>query len=145
MSTWFGISAEFTLRPDVDRDALATAITAYNQEAITATAARRLDEETLRVETEGEMSHDEIAQLQAGLADLVERFGAGQPVKVNVAAEHDYEGRSWSYWLGPKAAVLVELARELAWRKETLEAEYDRQIALLVDMADSTFVKTEGW
>ena len=62
-----------------------------------------------------------------------------------MVSEYDYEGRSCSYWLGPKAAVLVALAQELAWRQETLAAAYDRQIVLLADMADDAFCATEGW
>jgi hypothetical protein len=144
MSTWFGISTEFTLKPDHDPAALTAAIVAYNDATIP-TAARLVDAETLRVETEGEMGSDTPDRLRAGLADLVERFGYGQPVKVHVVSEYDYEGRSCSYWLGPKAAVLVALAQELAWRRETLSAEYNQQIALLADTADDAFVATEGW
>jgi len=144
MSTWFGISAEFTLKPDVDLAALTVAIAAYNT-ATRPTAAHLVDAETLRVETEGEMGCDTPDRLRAGLADLVARFGDGQPVKVSVVSEYDYEGRSCSYWLGPKAAVLVALAQELAWRRETLGAEYNRQIALLADTADDAFCATEGW
>ena len=157
MSTWFGIAAEFTLKPDVetgtapadvcrrkDRTALAAAMAAYNTITLP-TATRLLDEDTLLVETEGEMSHETTERLRAGLADLVERFGDGQPVKVRVVAEHDYEVRSCSYWLGSKASVLTELAQELAWRRETLDAEYDRQIARLADLADEAFCATEGW
>lgn len=144
MSTWFGISTEFTLKPDYDPAALTAAIAAYNV-ATTPTAARLVDAETLRVETEGEMGCDTPDRLRAGLADLVERFGDSQPVKVHVVSEYDYEGRSCSYWLGPKAAVLVALAQELAWRRETLAAEYNRQIALLAGTADDAFCATEGW
>jgi hypothetical protein len=144
MSTWFGISAEFTLKPDVDPAALTAAIAAYNT-ATRPTAARLVDAETLRVETEGEMGCDTPDRLRAGLADLVARFGDGQPVKVSVVSEYDYEGRSYSYWLGPKAAVLIALAQELAWRREALGAEYDRQIALLANTADDAFCATEGW
>jgi hypothetical protein len=144
MSTWFGISTEFTLKPDYDPAALTAAIAAYN-DATTPTAARLVDAETLRVETEGEMGCDTPDRLRAGLADLVERFGDGQPVKVHVVSEYDYEGRSCSYWLGPKAAVLIALAQELEWRQETLAAECNRQIALLADTADDAFCATEGW
>jgi len=144
MSTWFGISTEFTLKPDYDPAALAAANAAYN-DATTPTAARLMDAETLRVETEGEMGCDTPDRLRAGLADLVARFGDGQPVKVHVVSEYDYEGRSCSYWLGPKAAVLIALAQELEWRRETLAAEYNRQIALLADTADDAFCATEGW
>jgi hypothetical protein len=144
MSTWFGISTEFTLKPDHDPAALTAAIVAYNDATIP-TAARLVDAETLRVETEGEMGCDTPDRLQAGLADLVARFGDGQPVKVSIVSEYDYAGRSYSYWLGPKAAVLVALAQELAWRRETLTAAYDRQIALLANTADDAFVATEGW
>ena len=101
MSTWFGISAEFTLKPDTDRDSLTAAIAAYNTATIP-TAARLVDTETLRVETEGEMGCDTPDRLRIGLADLVERFGDGQPVKVHMISEYDYESRSCSYWLGPK-------------------------------------------
>ena len=143
MSTWFGISAEFTLKPDVDPAALTAAIAAYNT-ATRPTTARLVDAETLRVETEGEMGCDTPDRLRAGLADLVARFSNGQPVKVHVVSEYDYEGRSCTYWLGPKAAVLIALAQEQEWRRETLEAEYHRQIALLADMADDAFCATEG-
>jgi len=144
MSTWFGISTEFTFKPDYDPAALTAAIAAYNDATIP-TAARLVDAETLRVETEGEMGCDTPDRLRAGLADLVERFGDGQPVKVHVVSEYDYEGRSCSYWLGPKAAVLVALAQELAWRQETLAAAYNQQIGLLADTADDAFCATEGW
>lgn len=144
MSTWFGISAEFTLKPDVDPATLTAAIAAYNT-ATRPTAAHLVDAETLRVETEGEMGSDTPDRLRAGLADLVERFGDGQPVKVHAVSEYDYEGRSYSYWLGPKAAVLVALAQELAWRQETLAAAYNQQIGLLADTADDAFCATEGW
>jgi len=144
MSTWFGISTEFTLEPDHDPAALTAAIAAYN-DATTPTAARLVDAETLRVETEGEMGCDTPDRLRAGLADLVERFGDGQPVKVHVISEYDYEGRSYSYWLGPKAAVLVALAQELAWRLEELRAQYAREFDLLAGAADDAFVATEGW
>lgn len=144
MSTWFGISTEFTLKPDHDPAALTAAIAAYN-DATTPTAARLVDAETLRVETEGEMGCDTPDRLRVGLADLVERFGDGQPVKVHVVSEYDYEGRSCSYWLGPKTAVLVALAQELEWRQETLAAEYNRQITLLADTTDDAFCATEGW
>jgi len=144
MSTWFGISTEFTFKPDYDPAALTAAIAAYN-DATTPTAARLVDAETLRVETEGEMGCDTPDRLRAGLADLVERFGDGQPVKVHVISEYDYEGRSYSYWLGPKAAVLVALAQELAWRLEELRAQYAREFDLLAGAADDAFVATEGW
>ena len=144
MSIWFGISTEFTLKTDYDHAELAAAIAAYN-DATTPTAARLVAAETLRVETEGEMGCDTPDRLQAGLADLVARFGNGQPVKVSIVSEYDYAGRSYSYWLGPKAAVLVALAQELEWCRETLTAAYDRQIALLANTADDAFVATEGW
>ena len=144
MSTWFGISAEFTLKPDVDPAGLTAAIAAYNT-ATRPTAARLVDAETLRVETEGEMGCDTPDRLRAGLADLVARFGDGQPVRVSVVSEYDYEGRTYSYWLGRKAAVLVALAQELEWRRETLAAAYDRQIALLAETADDAFCATGGW
>jgi hypothetical protein len=144
MSTWFGISTEFTLKPDYDAAALTAASAAYN-DATVPTAARLVDAETLRVETEGEMGCDTPDRLRAGLADLVTRFGDGQPVKVHMVSEYDYEGRSCSYWLGLKATVLIALAQELAWRREALSAEYNRQIALLADTADDTFCATEGW
>ena len=144
MSTWFGISAEFTLQPGVDQADLAAALAAYNT-ATLPTAARLVDAETLRVETEGEMGSDTPDRLRVGLADLVARFGDGQPVKVSVVSEYDYEGRTYSYWLGRQAAVLAALAEELIWRQEALAAAYNRQIALLADTAADAFCATEGW
>ncbi len=144
MSTWFGISAEFTLQPDVDQAVLAAALAAYNTATLPA-AARLVAAETLRVETEGEMGSDTPDRLRAGLADLVARFGDDQPVKVSVVSEYDYEGRTYSYWLGRQAAVLAALAEELAWRQEALTAAYNRQIALLADTAADAFCATEGW
>lgn len=144
MSTWFGISTEFTLKPDVDPAALTAALAAYNT-ATRPAAARLVGAEIVRVETEGEMSHDTPDRLRAGLADLVARFGDGRPIKVQVVSESDYAGQSYSYWLGPKAAVLTALEQDLAWRLEALRAQYARELNLLADRADDAFVETEGW
>ena len=142
MSIWYSISAEFTLRPDVDRHALAAAVTAYEEATVPAV---RIEEDTVTVEAEGDVCRGTADDLRAGLVRLIHDFGDGAAVHITTRSSDDDDEGPWRSYAGRKAAVLTALEQDLAWRLEALRAQYARELDLLAGMADDAFVETEGW
>lgn len=142
MSIWYSISAEFTLRPDVDRHALAAAVAAYEEATVPAV---RIEEDTVTVEAEGDVCRTTAEDLRAGLIRLIRGFGTGEAVHITARSSDDDDEGSWHSYAGRKAAVLTALEQDLAWRLEALRTQFARELALLADKADDAFVETEGW
>ena len=142
MTIWYSISGEFTLRPAVDRVALAAAVAAYEEQTIPAVT---IAEDTVTVEAEGDMCRTTAANLRAGLVRLIRDFGAGAAVHVTTRSSDDADEGPWHSYVGRKAAVLTALAQDLAWRLEALRAQYACELDLLAGAADDAFVETEGW
>ncbi len=142
MTIWYSISAQFTLRPDADRHALAAAVAGYEKQTVPAVT---IEEDTITVEAEGDMCRTTADDLRTGLVRLIRDFGDGEAVHITTrSSDDDDEGPLHSY-AGRKAAVLTALEQDLAWRLEALQAQYTREFALLADTADDAFVETEGW
>jgi hypothetical protein len=125
MSIWYSISAQFTLRPDADRPALAAAVAEYEGGTIPAV---RIEDDKVTVEAEGDVC----------------RTTADEAVHITTRSSDDDEG-PWHSYAGRKAAVMIALEQDLAWRLEELRAQYARELSLLADKADDAFVETEGW
>ena len=142
MTIWHSISAEFTLRPDADRCALAAAVAGYEAQTIPAVT---IEEDTIAVEAEGDMCRTTADDLRAGLVRLIRDFGDGAAVHITTRSSDDDDEGPWHSYAGRKAAVLTALAQDLAWRLEALHAQYTREISLLAEAADDAFVETEGW
>ena len=142
MTIWYSISAQFTLRPDADRAALAAAVAAYEETTVPSVT---IEADTITVETEGDMGRTTADNLHAGLVRLIQDFGDGAAVHVTTRSSDDDDEGAWHSYAGRKAAVLIALAQDLAWRLEALQAQYARELALLADKADDAFVATEGW
>ncbi len=147
MTIWYSISAQFTLRPDADRHALAAAVAGYEEQTVPAVT---IEEDTITVEAEGDMCRTTADDLRAGLVRLIRDFGDGEAVHITTrSSDDDDEGPLHSY-AGRKAAVLTALEQDLAWRLEALRAQFAREVSLLADAAaympaDGAFVETEGW
>ena len=141
MTIWYSISAQFDLRPDADRAALTAAVAAYEEQTVPAVT---IEGHTFTVEAEGDMSRTTADDLYAGLVRLIRDFGAGAAVHIATRSSDDDEA-AWHSYAGRKAAVLIALAQDLAWRLEELQAQHTRELALLAEMADDAFVETEGW
>ncbi len=147
MTIWYSISAEFTLRPDTDRHALAAAVSAYEEVTVPAV---RIADDTVTVEAEGDMCRGTADDLRAGLVRLIHDFGDGAAVHITTRSSDDDDESPWHNYAGSKAAVLAALEQDLAWRLEALRAQYARELNLLADKAaympgDDAFVETEGW
>jgi hypothetical protein len=141
MSIWYSISAQFTLRPDADRPALAAAVAEYEGGTIPAV---RIEDDKVTVEAEGDVCRTTADDLRAGLVRLIRDFGSGEAVHITTRSSDDDEG-PWHSYAGRKAAVMIALEQDLAWRLEELRAQYARELSLLADKADDAFVETEGW
>lgn len=142
MTIWYSISAQFTLRPNADRLALAAAVAAYEEQTIPAVTIK---EDTVTVEAEGDMCRTTADDLRRGLVRLMLDFGDGAAVHITTRSSDDADERPWHSYAGRKAAVLVALEQDLAWRLEALHAQYARELGLLAGAADDAFVETEGW
>ncbi len=142
MTIWHSISAEFTLRPDADRRALAAAVAGYEEQTVPAVT---IAEDTITVEAEGDMCRTMADDLRTGLVRLIRDFGDGQAVHITTRSSDDDDEGPWHRYAGRKTAVLAALKQDLAWRLEALHAQYARELALLADTADDAFVETEGW
>ena len=142
MSVWYSISAEFTLRPDADRHALAAAVAAYEEATVPAV---RIADDRVTVEAEGDMCRGTADDLRAGLVRLIRDFGDGAAVHIATRSSDDDDEGPWHSYAGRKAAVLAALEQDLAWRLEALRAQYARELNLLADLPDDAFVETEGW
>ncbi len=142
MSIWYSISAEFTLRPDADRHALAAAVAEYEEATVPAV---RIADDTVTVEAEGDMCRSTADDLRAGLVRLIRDFGDGAAVHITTRSSDDDDEGPWHSYAGRKAAVLIALEQDLTWRLEALRAQYTREISLLAQAADDAFVETEGW
>ena len=142
MTIWHSISAEFTLRPDADRRALAAAVAAYEEQTIPAVT---IVDDTVTVEAEGDMCRTTAGDLRTGLVRLIRDFGAGAAVHITTRSSDDDDEGAWHSCAGRKAAVVVALEQDLAWRLEALRAQYARELDLLADAAGDAFVATEGW
>ncbi len=140
MSIWYSISAQFNLRPDVDRQALAAAVARY--EALGATVA--INDGMIAVEAEGDMSYGTADDLRNGLVMLVYRFGDYRNGDVVRVAEHLDDERLRSF-IGRKADVLVALEHDYVHRLNELRSQYESMLAQLATAADDDFVETEGW
>jgi hypothetical protein len=142
MTIWYSISAEFTLRPDADRHALAAAVVDYEEATIPAV---RIEEDTVSVEAEGDMCRGTADDLRAGLIRLIGEFGTGEAVHITTRSLDDDDEGPWHSYAGRKTAVLTALEQDLAWRLEALHSQFDRELSLLASEADDAFVETEGW
>lgn len=142
MTIWYSISAEFTLRPDADRHALAAAVAEYEEAAVPAV---HIEDDTVTVEAEGDMCRGTADDLRAGLVRLIRDFGSGEAVHITTRSSDDNDEGSWHSYAGRKAVVLTALAQDLAWRLDELRAQYARELNLLADVPDDAFVETEGW
>ena len=142
MSIWYSISAEFTLRPDTDRHALAAAVAEYEEATVPAV---RIAYDTVTVEAEGDICRGTADDLRAGLVRLIRDFGDGAAVHITTRSSDDDDEGPWHSYAGRKAAVLTALEQDLAWRLEALRAQYARELNLLADVPDDAFVETEGW
>ena len=147
MTIWYSISAQFTLRPDADRHALAVAVAEYEAQTI---PAATIQEDTVTVEAEGDMCRTTADDLRAGLVRLIRDFGDGEAVHITTRSSDDDDEGPWHSYAGRKAAVLIALEQDLAWRLEALRAQFAREVSLLIDAAaympaDDAFVETEGW
>lgn len=142
MSIWYSILAEFTLRTDADRHALAAAVAAYEEATVPAV---RIEEDMVTVEAEGDMGRGTADDLRAGLVRLIRDFGDGAAVHITTRSSDDDDEGPWHGYAGHKVAVLVALEQDLAWRLEALRAQYARELDLLADKTDDAFVETEGW
>ena len=142
MTIWFSISAQFTLRPDADRQALAAAVAGYEEQTVPSVS---IEEDAVTVEAEGDMCRTTADDLRSGLVRLIRDFGSGEAVHITTrSADDDAEG-PWHSRAGRKTTVLAALEQDLAWRLEALHAQYAREITLLAGAADDAFVETEGW
>lgn len=141
MTIWYSISAQFTLRPAADRPALAAAVAAYEAQTIPAVT---IEEDTITVAAEGDMCRTTADDLRTGLVRLIRDFGAGAAVHIATRSSDDDEA-AWHSYAGRKAAVLIALEQDLAWRLEELRVQYARELDLLAGAADDAFVETEGW
>ncbi|MBM3122697.1 MAG: hypothetical protein FJZ97_11030 [Chloroflexi bacterium] len=142
MSIWYSISAEFTLRPDVDRHVLAAAVAAYEEATVPAV---RIADDTVTVEAEGDMCRGTADDLRAGLVRLIRDFGDGAAVHITTRSSDDDDEGPWHGYAGRKAAVLTALAQDLTWRLDELRAQYARELEFLADVASDAFVATTGW
>lgn len=142
MTIWHSISAEFTLRPDADRPALAAAVAAYEEQTIPSVT---IEEDAVTIEAEGDMCRTTADDLRTGLVRLIRDFGDGAAVHITTRSSDDADEGPWHSYAGRKAAVLVALEQDLAWRLEALRAQYAREIGLLAGAAGDAFVETEGW
>jgi len=142
MTIWYSISAQFTLRPDIDRHALAAAVAEYEEATVPAV---RIEDDLVTVEAEGDMCRSTADDLRAGLVRLIRDFGTGEAVHITTRSSDDNDEAPWHSYAGRKAAVLTALEQDLAWRLEELRAQYTRELALLADVTDDAFVETEGW
>lgn len=142
MTIWYSISAEFTLRADADRHALAAAVAAYEEQTIPAVT---IADDTVTVEAEGDMCRTMADDLRAGLVRLIRDFGSGEAVHITTRSADDDDEGPWHSYAGRKAPVLTALAQDLAWRLDELRAQYTREVNLLADVPDDAFVETEGW
>jgi len=142
MTIWYSISAEFTLRPDADRPALAAAVAEYEEKTVPSVT---IEDDMITVEAEGDMCRTTADDLRAGLIRLIRDFGTGEAVHVTARSSDDDDEGSWHSYAGRKAAVLTALEQDLAWRLEALHAQFARELSLLVDVTDDAFVETEGW
>jgi hypothetical protein len=142
MAIWYSISAQFTLRTNADRHALAAAVAAYDEQTIPAVT---IEEDTVTVEAEGDMCRTTADDLRRGLVWLIGDFGDGAAVPITTRSSDDADEGAWHSYAGRKAAVLAALEQDLAWRLEALRAQYAHELALLTDKAADAFVATEGW
>ncbi len=142
MTIWYSISAQFTLRPAADRVALAAAVAAYEEQTIPAVT---IADDTVTVEVEGDMCRTTADDLCAGLVRLIRDFGDGEAVHIATRSSDDDDEGAWHSYAGRKAAVLIALEQDLAWRLEELRTQYARELGLLAGAADDAFVETEGW
>ena len=141
MTIWYSISAQFTLRPDADRHALTAAVAAYEEQTVPAVT---IENDTVTVEAEGNMSRRTADALRAGLVQLIRDFGSGEVVHITTRSSDDDDG-PWHNYTGLKAAVLTALEQDLAWRLDELRAQFARELNLLAGITDDAFVETEGW
>jgi len=142
MTIWYSISAQFTLRPDADRHALAAAMAEYGEGTVPAV---NVEDDTITVEAEGDMCRTTADDLRAGLVRLIRDFGGGEAIHITTRSSDDDDEGSWHSYAGRKAAVLTALEKDLVWRLEALHAQFVRELSLLVDVTDDAFVETEGW
>ena len=142
MTIWYSISAQFTLRPDVDRHTLAAAVAEYEEKTVPSVS---IEDDAVTVEAEGDMCRSTADDLRAGLVRLIRDFGTGEAVHLTTRSSDDNDEASLHSYTGRKAAVLTALEQDLAWRLEELRAQYIRELALLADVTDDAFVETEGW
>ena len=142
MTIWYSISAQFTLRPDADRDALAAAVATYAEETIPAVS---IQDDTVTVEAEGDMCRSTADDLRSGLVRLIRDFGSGEAVHITTRTSDDDDEGPWHSYAGRKTAVLAALEQDLAWRLDELRAQFARELELLAGAADDVFVETEGW
>jgi hypothetical protein len=142
MTIWYSISAQFTLRPDADRDALAAAVATYEEETIPAVS---IQDDTVTVEAEGDMCRSTADDLRSGLVRLIRDFGSGEAVHITTRSSDDDDEGPWHSYAGRKAAVLAALEQDLTWRLDELRAQYARELNLLADVPEDAFVETEGW
>ena len=106
MTIWYSISAQFTLRPDADRHALAVAVVAYEEATVPAV---RIADDTVTVEAEGDMCRGTADDLRAGLVRLIHDFGDGAAVHITTRSSDDDDESPWHNYAGSKAAVLAAL------------------------------------
>ena len=142
MTIWYSISAQFTLRPDADRHALAAAVAEYEEQTVPSVT---IEDDMITVEAEGDMCRTTADDLRAGLVRLIRDFGTGEAVHITTRSSDDDDEGPWHSYAGRKTAVLTALEQDLAWRLEALHAQFARELSLLVDVTDDAFVETEGW
>jgi len=142
MTIWYSISAQFTLRPDVDRHTLAAAVAEYEEKTVPSVS---IEDDAVTVEAEGDMCRSTADDLRAGLVRLIRDFGTGEAVHITTRSSDDNDEASLHSYAGGKAAVLTALEQDLTWRLEELRAQYIRELALLADVTDDAFVETKGW
>lgn len=142
MTIWYSISAQFTLRPDADRAALAAAVAAYEAQTIPSVT---IEEDSVMLEAEGDICRTTADDLRTGLVRLIRDFGDGEAVHITTRSSDDDDEGPWHSYAGRKAAVLLALEQDLAWRLEELRVQYARELDLLAGAADDAFVETEGW
>jgi|GEM_PF-1315029 len=142
MTIWYSISAQFTLRPDADRHALAAAVAAYKKATVPSVT---IEDDAITVEAEGDMCRTTADGLRTGLVRLIRDFGDGEAVHITTRSSNDDDEGPWHSYAGRKAAVLTALEQDLAWRLEALHTQFARELSLLVDVTDDAFVETEGW
>ena len=110
-----------------------------------AVPAVRIEDDTVTVETEGDMCRITADDLRAGLVRLIRDFGGGEVVHITTRSSDDDDDGPWHSYAGRKAAVLTALEQDLTWRLDELRAQYARELNLLADVPADAFVETEGW